>query len=886
MLRSRSVGSTHRISLFPVLKLVLCLCVVCMVAVSTPVLLHAQNGEDEDLDRFYEQAFGVPAEPMQRNIHITIHGRAHGEIRAFVTPAGRLISLHEQRLKSVLEEALREDAFPDVAAGISESEDPENGDDAYVEAAALEPLNIGVHYERQSRTVNLSVPGTMLRTRTLSVRERSIGPGLPESAPRVDVAPVSGGLGVSAGYRISDIGAERENEEYSGSTPGIRQTAELTGTPFVSARDWTLDSELDWRFRSAADDPEQQFRVSQVRVRRLWEQPGILLTLGDLSPDRDVFQSRRALQGISISRRGTRRAQSSDPLSQFSLDSASDIEVVLNDEVVFERTLPPGSYELSDIPVSQGLNEVLVRFPETDREDINLWLPHDAGLLKAGEQEFFHGFGLPAVLLDPDRPVEGETLRTTSRHRYGFTPDVTGSVGAQLSPEAGQISGGVQAATAVGNLGAATAFSFSEDREIGFGLQSTYGLFLNAVSFRPSLRISAGWFGPTLADPDRTTGRGGMPLQASAAYAQSLPFSMTGSLRSEVRHDPVTADTDYRASLSLSSSRIPNTRVSGRIEYRGGDDQGIDGLSGFIGVRVSPVPRVSGSYRQSVTSPDASVAVSARGSTEGVGRYQGSVNADYNMADPGRVERLGAQTSLSGQRGSIGLSGSVSTTEDRGSIGSLRASARSGLVFAGNVLALEPPPAEGSFAIVRIDPESELDEVAMSGGGRSTTVVRSGLLGSVIVPGLDAYEPVPVRFSRAGLPLGYEIVPSLLGAQTGLRTGTVIEPQLRGIVFARGTLKDGDGEPVTLTALTLERVDEEEPADGPAATAPTEELLFTNRDGQFEARGLRAGTYELGVPALDDSRARFTIPEERAGRYDLGTVRFETGSETEREAQE
>lgn len=805
---------------------------------------------ERNLDSFFEEAFGLSPEPSPTPVGVRVDRRFVGEVEAMVTPAGRLHSVNIESLALAIEELLRDDVVERLR-NIADSE-------GQAEIGEFEELGIGFEYDRRTLSAELHLPGELRTTRTISVRERSLADADDPRIPVVEPERVSGGVGLATAFSYSG------GTEMSGDGRG-----EVTLSPFVSAFEWTASAQTRFSFSGAGASTE----VSDARLRRFWPDTSVLLTLGDATPRTNIFQSRGGLLGVHLSRDVEPESVLGDPLTEFVLDEAQRVEVWVNGSSVYERHLGPGSYELADVPVLQGLNRVELRFPETGMETVGLSSPHDSSLLPRGQHSYSNAVGIaPSPLarnLDV-QPITADDLRISSRHRYGFTNSFTAELGLQYSPQVFQGSAGAAAAMPFGTVGLTTAISRNALAATGFGVRLTYGLFRPAIAVRPSLRVSVAWFGTDLSDPGRPTGRGGRPLQFSAAYGQRLPAGFSGTLRGELQHDPVQDTSRYRISLGITAPRVERTRVSLRLEYVGdtaGDPASRSRFLGNLTIRMTPRSGPTLSYQQELSEPRTSISLSESGEAGALGRYSARVATRHDLGTPAPVDRADAQIALSGQRATASGSTVGVFSGDGIDFYRLRAGAETGLLFAGSTLAWHRIPSESGFAIVRAPDGSEAARIEVRSDGRRQTATP-GVLGRTVIFGSRAYEPIPVGLRALDLPLGQELENDRLNVLSGLRTGTVITPEFGGKVFVRGYLVDDAGNPVALEAAIVRA------ADSDAEPAIAEQRTFTNSRGRFEARQLRPGDYEIVVPRLNAS-ATFTIDADARGLLQLDELRLQ-----------
>ena len=800
----------------------------------------------EDLDAFFEEAFGIAPEPVEQPVRILLDGEEYGILTALVTPAGTFTAIEAEGLIEALGELLNEEGI----AAVREAADEEG----LLSAEALAELDISVEYDRTAFVANLAVPGRYRGVQRLSVYGgRGGAPSIPSSVPVIEPALVSGGSALRGAVGRSTVaGAEEPNWDGS-----------ISMTPFFSAYDWLLTGSVEY---SAEDEPTVD--ADNVYLRRLWPDERLELTIGDVSPGRAPFQNTEPMQGVKFTKGVDARPIYGDPLAELTIDDSQDIEVYVNDNRVYRRTLGPGRYEITDIPLSPGMSEVEVRFPDSDREPVLLSLPYGSELLPEGEQSYSYALGVAPLLWDEARsPGDFETdlLRLNGYHRYGVTREIAAGAGIQGSPEAGLLSLEGDTATPFGNIGLESAFSLSRRASPGWGVGVTYGLFFPASAARRSLRFSSRWIDENLATPRNPEGSEEKPLQFTLAYGQRLPLGYSATTRGNLRIDPFAGEADYGVGVSLNSPRIQQMRLSAQLRYEGAVADNSDGtFSGSIYFTFTPDGFPTVTARQDLAAPESSITLQQSGVLESGSSYNASLGTTQNFGENLPLERVSLNGGLQGRRGGVSGRSYAAVEPDGGFRGSgFGLSGETGLYFAGGSFGWARNSGVQSFALVSVPEGQGLSEVAV-GRGSSPESATPGFLGTVVLKSPRPYEPILVNLTPASLPLGYELTPSRAAVETGQGTGAVITPQLEGTVFVRGVLLDPEsGEPVTLATGRVY----------PEGDPERSNLFFTNREGGFEAQGLRAGDYAIKLTG--GGRATVTIPSGTAGLYRLGEIELE-----------
>ncbi len=779
---------------------------------------------DEDLDRLFEQAFGGRPEPQVTRIELVMQRRTVTEARALVTPTGTMHAVSAIDLLTLLEGRVESD----VGDRLLQLQD----EDGWIRNEALEAERVAIDFDGSRMRATVSLPAELRTVERIDLHRTT--PTRDFTIPQADVPPAS----VSGGLPIRMFLQANLPQEVS---PSWFLSTSIE--PFVSTVWGTLQSGVSM----TTGPPGTAFAREPTFFRSYALDGQTLVTLGDVSPTGNRYQSRGAILGLSLERSRLQGGGAGNPFAEFPVSEPGTVEVRVNNDVVFRERLEAGRYEVGRAPVTRGVNEVTIAFPDGGADPLTLWIPHESGLVEAEEHDFYHALGIRS-----GSEHELSDLRLTSVHRYGFSEYVTGGIGVQLSTGVQQTSGTVTAALPFGTVDAGTAVSVSAITGPGFAIDVGYSLSQPSRTGTPGFRASAGWTGNSFARSDRPEGSTALPLSFSAGYARTVA-GFTVNARGTLRHAPEPGDTSYTLSLGVGSPSLESTRVSGRLELADGS------FSGSVLVRVTGPWQMQ--YRQNLHTPDARISAQTAGPTANFGRYSAGISSDLSADETAAFRRVDGRVGLAGGRGR--LSAGMTTTISEEPEGSFYLEAQSGILFADSAVAWNEIPGDAAFVIVQIPPGSSLEQVRVRGDGRQLDV-RPGLRGSRALFFRQPFSTVSLALRPEDLPLGYEMDRPGVRVSAGLRTGAVVRPQVSGNVFVRGTLVQPDGEPVRLTAAQA--------FDDTRAEALG--LIFTNREGRFELGGLSAGTYRL--ESLDrEWTATLTVPEGIVGMHDSGTLPVE-----------
>ncbi|HKW91435.1 MAG TPA: fimbria/pilus outer membrane usher protein [Methylomirabilota bacterium] len=167
-------------------------------------------------------------------------------------------------------------------------------------------------------------------------------------------------------------------------------------------------------------------------------------------------------------------------------------EVYVNGQLIRREVLPPGPFELRNLPapVGSGTAEVILRDAFGRQQIIASPFYFTSDLLRAGVQEWSYDVGFKRETQVTGLGEYGPWTML-ARHRVGITDDL--SLGARLEATAGQVSGGplITARLPVGEVELSVAGSRA-DRDDGWAASLAYNY--------ASRRFSVGWALQTFSD--------------------------------------------------------------------------------------------------------------------------------------------------------------------------------------------------------------------------------------------------------------------------------------------------------------------------------------------------------------------------------------------------
>lgn len=527
-------------------------------------------------------------------------------------------------------------------------------------------------------------------------------------------------------------------------------------------------------------DGERAVRL-ETRWTRDWPDRAERLTAGDSIARSGTFGQALRFGGLQW---GTEFSLQPDrvtfPLPELGGRAAlpSTVDVYVNQVLRAQQDVPPGRFELSNVPVVTGAGEVqLVVRDLLGRSQIIVYPFYVAPtLLRAG----LHEYGVQAGALreaygyEPDRYGPGFV---SGRLRSGFDDRLTGAVyveAAERQQMAGTDVTGLMAPYGTWNFGFAGSHTAQAN-----GLSVSLGAEHNGPRWSAALQARAGTSGfAQLGEVDGSLrsqwlGRLGFPVHADGMLSLSY-------LRDDRR--------DREGSSILGAGY--GTRL-GRDWYVGASLTQLYGSNGGLGAALTLTHAFS-TRATAVAQVDRAPGADSTYRVALQGDPPAALGLGYRvMAEQGLRSRGSGGLRWGGERGTATIE-----AESLDGDNSLRLGLASGLAILGRDV-FWTRPVDSSFAVV-------------DAGAPDTRVYRDNYLvgrtdedGRLLISGLRPYERNSLRIEDADLPLRYgaqsltvSVVPPV---QTGLRARFAVED----VPSASLRLRLPDGAPVPLGARLL-----------------------------------------------------------------------------------
>lgn len=592
-------------------------------------------------------------------------------------------------------------------------------------------------------------------------------------------------------------------------------------------------------------------------------------TLGDLRPVSRGFAGGAPVSGVSVLRsysvlEPTRNVQ---PVGNqvFSLVRPSTVEAFINGRSVRQVRLQPGTYNLQDIPFTQGANDVrLVITDDAGGQDVVEFSQFfDRTLLEPGLSEFGASLGVSSRFAQGSREYDADLPIFLGFYRRGLNERFTLGANANIQKDGAVLGAEGVWASPIGTLGADLAVSDVDRAGSGYAFNMSFQRVFAAesgagrsVSFAVETR-SEEFSVPGIYDFDFVPHP--YEYEVSAGYSQSL--GETQFIALDVRHAAGRAlNPDFdtvRALYGWTINSRTNLVAEASYENRFGQSE--------YGLRVGLTYRLGdrSNLRAEVDTRSEGVRLgydTSRG--EGVGSLSASLDAQISQD----VVGLNASLAQTRNRFDAAIAHLTSYDIDGSSISDQRTSLRAAgaVVYADGVWGLSRPVFDG-FAVVAPH-ESLRGRTILIDPREGYYSSTSDLFGPPVEPSLTAFSERTFTYDVPDAPAGYDLGSGTVRTFAPYRAGYLVVVGSDYSVTAVGRLIDREGQPISL--LAGEAFEIAEP-DRPAV------VLFTNRTGRFGAQGLRPGRWRVVMPTPTPTVYEFTVVEGTEGLVQLGELRPE-----------
>jgi outer membrane usher protein len=635
------------------------------------------------------------------------------------------------------------------------------------------------------------------------------------------------------------------------------------------------------RYKSLVFEADVQGREDQVSgdyeverrfARFVFDQPADYRRwyLGDLNVETRGRQGFAEMGGVGVTRQKQRfDSFRNNVLSggrQLVLQDSSTVRVMRNGVFVREFRLDPGQYDLSNLPLDTGSNDIQLEIQNDSgrRETVAYSAYLDSIELEPGDYEYGAYLGVTngGTFGSPDYS-DGE-LAFSGFWRKAFMNRPALGLGLQASERVQNVTGQTQFILRNGARLQVDGSASNGDAGSGYAAAVSFDHFVDLGDTYDSWTVVADFTSEDYSTLGNELGSNPTSWVFTGAYSHQFTEDWTATLSASYRMGRGTSGDSYSANALTSYRFSPQWSVQAGIEFVDyGNDFGAqsDGVGATFALVWQPRYDRRGEARYSSARNSGSVRFQQ--STENrVGSFGYSVASSYDDGPgtlSGQLDYIANRFDASLTHTTFGQSFSNITDEQ---VTSLRVG--TSIATAGGKVAIGRNIYD-SFAIL-YPHESLKDKPVIVGESfeRGNYNSRSGALGPAVSNTLTAYVDQSVRYDVLGVPAGYDIGEGVRRVRPTYRSGYAIQVGSDAFVSALGRMVGNADKPAALISGRVRLVDD------PTAEP---ELFFTNSVGRFAIQKLVPGkTYRVELFGESGAGFEFTVPVDNEGLLDLKTV--------------
>lgn len=664
-------------------------------------------------------------------------------------------------------------------------------------------------------------------------------------------------------YLNTNMLVQRRNSTGDVATPSVYLNGAVRFKHLVFETDiqgredlFTGDYEVDRRYaRFVYDEPE---------AFRRWY-------LGDMDPETRGRQGYIQMGGVGVARQRQRFESFRNNVlaggRQLVLQEASTVRVLRNGVFVREFRLDPGQYDLSNLPLETGSNDVQLEIQnESGRTETVAYSAYlDAIDLEPGDYEYGAYLGVTNTGLFGSPEYNDGELAFTGYWRKAFENRPALGIGLQASEQVQNLTGQSQIILKNGARARLDASVSNSDRGGGYAYALSYDLAVDQGDTYDSWTFVADYTSEDYASLGNATAQNPISWIFTGAYSHRFSADWLANATASYRMSrSAFLDDSYTLGATTTYRVTPEWGLQFGAEYTDyGNTFGTtrDGFGFTVALIWSPRYDRRGEARYSSARNTGSVRFQ-QSSENRVGSWGYSVQSTYDDGPgtvSGQVDYVGNRFDASLSHTTFGQSFSNITEEQ---VTTLRLG--SSIATTGGKVAMGRNIYD-SFAIVY--PHETLGDHPVIVGesfARGNYTARSGTLGPALSNTLTSYVNQSVRYDVLDAPLGYDIGEGILRVRPTYKSGYSVQVGSDAFVSALGRIVGNGGRPAALLSGRVRPVDE------PNAEP---ELFFTNSVGRFAVQKLKPGkTYRVDLFTSPSAGFEFSVPADNEGLLDMQTV--------------
>lgn len=625
------------------------------------------------------------------------------------------------------------------------------------------------------------------------------------------------------------------------------------------------------------DNPFQdEYTIDRRYARLVYDQPEAYRrwTFGDLDPETRGRQGFGELGGFGVVRQKRRFEPFRNNVlagnRELILREASTVRVLRNGVFVREFRLEPGQYDVGNLPLDAGSNDIQLEIVNGSgvRENLNYRAYLDPIDLEPGDYDYGAYLGVTSNLGFGSPDYSNGDLAFTGFYRKAFLNKPALGIGLQASERVQNVTAQAQFLLRnAGRIQADAAFSNS-DNGAGYAFAVGYDFLIDAGSNADSLSATIDFTSPDYATLGDGFAQNPISWTVTANYSKQLSEQVFANLGASYRvsRSSFLADSySVFASANYRVTRAWTFQVGAEFTETGSRNSNFGSSRDGVGLVMALVwqPASGRRFDSRYASATDSASVRYQDTTSNrAGAFGYSLASTYDDGSgslSGQLDYVASRFDATLSHSAFGRDFSSITEEQVTTLRLGSSIATTGKKFAvGRTI-------QDSFAIVYGHPSLKGTPVIVGQsfeGGQYQA--RSGALGPALGNSLTSYVNQSVRYDALDAPLGYNIGQGVVRVRPTYRSGYNIEVGSAAFVSALGRLVGNEDMPVALHSGRVTLV-------GDPTAEP--QLFFTNSVGRFAIQSLEPGkTYRVDIFSSPAARFEIVVPADNDGLLDLGVV--------------
>ncbi|TMP42896.1 pilus assembly protein PapC [Pseudoalteromonas citrea] len=596
-------------------------------------------------------------------------------------------------------------------------------------------------------------------------------------------------------------------------------------------------------------------------------------TLGDTQINSTGHLASAQLGGFSIEKAYARlqpqRRTSPSNSQQFVLPRAANLEIYINDFLISRIRLKAGRYDLSDLPLTSGVNniQVIATYANGDTEEFYFTTHYNARLLAKGLSDYAFTLGRLSSIEQGDYKYDDDVF-VSGNYEYGLTDRFTLGVNGAAHPT-GHVVGSIATINSyVGNLSLRYSQSKVNHAQSGniYSIESEHSIFGHGNFGSPNLRLGYEVRQDFTNTPWQEFSTISSSKRAFADYSyflnEHVDFNLSAS--HDRGRDNITTD---NASIEL-NVRYEDVRVrTGFSHINSTDTRVVSENQFFLNFTWNHYNRRSNHRARAQYSSRDKVASASYAKTNNnfVNDYGYEVRAE--KGSDFRQEQLDASYTGAFIRADVSATNYTRDQQQADSRSSINISTSLGVAdgYFGMGATTTAP-----FAVITkhktLKNADVLVNVDRQGRAQTKTTQHMGAL----VELGTGYTSSQLNIDVPEAPLGYDWGPGMYVLVGGAATGHHIQIGSELSYTAIGSLIDDKGMPIAMKrgrVFKKHGLNSNDKAESAIA-------IFTNRTGRFVVEGISVGNY---VVEINGMTGQFNVSDTEQRFIRVGTLELMKG---------